>query len=139
MEERIKTLRKTLGLTQDEFAKRIGLARNSVANYEIGRREPTNAIILSICKEFKVNEDWLRTGEGKMLRENSMEDEAAYYVGELLKEYNDNPFYDMIIDMMKTYRELDEKSKKVIQESMRKLQKNIKAREAKSSPAPPDI
>lgn len=66
MEERIRIIRKELGLTQEEFAKRIGLARNSVASYEIGRREPTNAIIVSICKEFHINEEWLRTGNGEM-------------------------------------------------------------------------
>lgn len=64
MNNRIKSLRKKLRLTQDEFGKKIGLARNSVANYEIGRRAPTNAIITSICREFGVNEVWLRTGEG---------------------------------------------------------------------------
>lgn len=66
MEERIRIIRKELGLTQEKFAKRIGLARNSVASYEIGRREPTNAIIVSICKEFHINEEWLRTGNGEM-------------------------------------------------------------------------
>ncbi len=66
MKERIRIIRKELGLTQEEFAKRIGLARNSVASYEIGRREPTNAIIVSICKEFHINEEWLRTGNGEM-------------------------------------------------------------------------
>lgn len=66
MEERIKIIRKELKLTQDEFAKRIGLVRSTVAKYEIGKREPTNAIILSICKEFSINETWLRSGEGEM-------------------------------------------------------------------------
>lgn len=64
IKDRLKKLRKNLGMTQDEFSKKIGLARNSIANYEIGRREPTNAIIVSLCREFGVNEIWLRTGEG---------------------------------------------------------------------------
>ncbi len=138
MEERIKELRKTIGLTQDEFAKRIGLARSSVAKYEIGEREPNNAIILSICRIFNVNESWLRDGEGEMFKEDPMEEEAAFYVRQLLEEYEDNPFYDMIIDMMKTYYELDENSKEVIRNSVKRLQKNIRARKAKSSPAPED-
>ena len=64
MNERILSLRKSLHLTQDKFAERLGLARNTVANYECGRRTPTNAVITSICREFGVNEVWLRTGEG---------------------------------------------------------------------------
>ena len=64
MDERIRLLRKKLGLTQQEFADKIGLKRNSVANYEIGRNSPIDPVIHSICREFGVNEVWLRTGEG---------------------------------------------------------------------------
>ena len=64
MKERIKKIRKALDVTQQEFADRIGIKRNSYANYEIGRNIPIDAIILSICREFNVNEDWLRTGAG---------------------------------------------------------------------------
>ena len=64
MNERIKELRNKLNLTQEEFGKKIGSARNTIANYETGNRNPSNAIITSICREFNVNEVWLRTGEG---------------------------------------------------------------------------
>lgn len=74
MNKRIKELRKSLGMTQDDFGKKIGLARNSVANYEIGRRTPTNAVITSICREFNINENWLRTGEGEMKIEDCREE-----------------------------------------------------------------
>ena len=91
MGSRIKDLRKKLGLTQEEFAKKIGLARNSIANYEIGRREPTNAIITSICREFGVNEVWLRTGEGgleNMFVQILDDDEYSLNLGKLTKEEN---------------------------------------------------
>nr|DAO38378.1 MAG TPA: Repressor protein CI [Caudoviricetes sp.] len=68
MNERLKDLRKALNLTQQEFADRIGIKRNSFANYETGRNTPIDAIIKSICREFKVNEEWLRTGEGDMFK-----------------------------------------------------------------------
>ena len=64
MNERLKELRNKLNLTQEEFGKKIGSARNTIANYETGNRNPSNAIITSICREFNVNEVWLRTGEG---------------------------------------------------------------------------
>lgn len=66
MEERIKKLRKALDLTQQEFADRIGIKRNTIANYESGRNEPIDSVISLICREFNVNEEWLRTGEGEM-------------------------------------------------------------------------
>lgn len=66
MKERIKTLRKHLGLTQQKFADRLGLKRQTIAAYEIGNIEPSDSTLLLICKEFNVNETWLRTGEGSM-------------------------------------------------------------------------
>lgn len=138
MKDRLKALRKELGLTQEKFAERLRMKRNSIANYEIGRNEPIDAVIALICREFKVNETWLRTGEGEMFKEDPMRDERSYYIEELLDEYEDNPFYDMIVDMMKTYCELDEKSKEVIKGYTKKLLENAKARESKSSLASPD-
>ena len=66
MKDRVKTLRKTLGLTQREFADRIGMKPNTVATYEMGRSIPSDPAINNICKEFRVSEMWLRTGSGEM-------------------------------------------------------------------------
>ncbi len=64
MNTRIKEIRDSLKLTQEEFGKKIGVARNTIANYENGNRSPGKSVILSICREFNVNEDWLRYGTG---------------------------------------------------------------------------
>lgn len=66
MNERIKQVRRSLGITQQEFAERIGLKQNSIALIESGKRNTSDLVILAICREFKVNEGWLRYGEGKM-------------------------------------------------------------------------
>ena len=66
LHNRIKNLRKTLKLTQQEFADRLGIKRGTMANYEIGRNEPIDAVVSIICREFNVSEKWLRTGEGEM-------------------------------------------------------------------------
>lgn len=66
MKDRIRKLRKALDLTQREFAERIGMKPNTIATYEMGRAFPSDPSINNICKEFDVNEEWLRTGEGKM-------------------------------------------------------------------------
>ena len=66
MGERIKKLRKTLGMTQAEFAKKIGSVQNTLTGYESGRRNPSNAVIVSICNIFGVSEEWLREGTGEM-------------------------------------------------------------------------
>lgn len=67
MNERIKLLRRFLNLTQQEFADRIGVKRNTIANYETGRNDPIDSVVSLICREFGVNETWLRTGEGDMM------------------------------------------------------------------------
>ena len=66
MNERIRKLRRTLDLTQKEFGDRIGVKGNTIATYEGGRNEPIDSVISLICREFNVNEEWLRTGKGEM-------------------------------------------------------------------------
>ena len=74
MKERIRKIRRDLDLTQQEFADRIGIKRNTVANYETGRNEPVDSVVSLICREFHVNEEWLRNGIGEMFTQDS-EDE----------------------------------------------------------------
>lgn len=66
MNKRIKQLRKHLGLNQTDFASCIGVSQTAVAAWELGTRNPMDAIIQSICREFNVSERWLREGEGEM-------------------------------------------------------------------------
>ena len=76
MHDRFKQLRKSLGCTQRLFAEQLGLKQNSIAQIEMGLRNPSNSVINNICKTFGVNEQWLRTGEGEMFL-NNPEDELA--------------------------------------------------------------
>lgn len=116
MDKRIKEIRKSLGFTQDEFAKRIGLARNSIANYEIGRREPTNAIILSICKEFNVNEIWLRTGEGEMFNRLTRNQEIQNFANNVMEEL-DESFRKRFVTALSKLKESDwETLEKIVNE-----------------------
>ena len=75
--QRLKELRKACGITQRAMADRLGLKQNTIATYEIGKLSPSDRTITDICREFNVNENWLRTGEGKMfvqLTENAQFD-----------------------------------------------------------------
>lgn len=65
LNERIKKIRKSLDLTQAEFGRRIGMKQNTIALIE-GGRNTSNQTIFAICREFRVNEAWLRTGKGEM-------------------------------------------------------------------------
>ena len=90
MRERLKELRKALGLTQQEFADRIGISRGNIATYETREGSPGSSVVNLICREFSVNETWLRTGEGEMFVPTKRDDEIAEFVGKVMAGEEDN-------------------------------------------------
>lgn len=66
--DRIKRVRKYLDLTQREFGERIGLKGNTIAQYELGRSNPVDSALSLMIREYNINEEWLRTGEGEMFK-----------------------------------------------------------------------
>ncbi|MCU6685302.1 helix-turn-helix domain-containing protein [Dorea acetigenes] len=125
MKERLRLLRKSLDITQQEFADRIGIKRNSYANYETGRNTPIDAIILSICREFGVNETWLRTGEGEMFEEITEQEKLMKYAGLLLKD-KDSAVANAIQALIVTYEQLDDTSKSVLEKIALQYVENLK-------------
>lgn len=87
MNERIRELRLVLGLNQSEFGARIGLRQTSIANYEKGLRQPLDAVITSICREFGVNEEWLRTGEGPQFIEITRAEQIQQMVDDIMRDH----------------------------------------------------
>ena len=117
MNERIRKLRRELDLTQQEFAERIGIKRNTVAMYETGRNAPIDAVISLICKTFNVNENWLRTGEGDMFIVVDKELELMAWAGEVLREEYSS-FRHRFVAALSV---LDEKYWKEIERVLRKM------------------
>ena len=108
--ERVRTLRKELSLTQSDFGKRVGVGKTAISKIEKNENSLTDRMFNSICREFNVNEDWLRSGDGDMFL--PFEDNVAEMVSQLLEV--SNPFYDLILDMMVSFNELDDKGKQAI-------------------------
>lgn len=81
LNNRIKLLRKTLGLTQEIFAQKIGITKSSVSLLESGQNKASSQTIYILCKEFNVNEEWLRNGTGEMF--NDEDKELEYYLGQI--------------------------------------------------------
>lgn len=107
MKQRIKKLRNDLNMTQQEFAERLGLKRQTIAAYEIGKIEPSDSTLLLICDRFGVNEKWLRTGEGD--KDKLKEDKFTSYIARI-DAGND----DFIEDLIEVYMELDDTSKNAL-------------------------
>ena len=76
MNTRIQQIRKTAKMTQDEFADKIGLSKNFVWMIEKGERTPSERTIKDICREFKVNYDWLVNGTGDMFQDDDSDAQA---------------------------------------------------------------
>ena len=83
---RIKELRNSLDLTQQKFADRLGIQRGAIANYELERNVPIDAVISLICREFNVREAWLRDGTGDMLEIKARAEELGELVRKLLAD-----------------------------------------------------
>ena len=125
MKERLKKLRKELDLTQQAFADKIGMKQNTIAQYEMGRTTPSDAIIFSICREFGVNEKWLRSGEGEMFEELTDQQKILKYTALLLKD-KDSAVADAIQTLIVTYEQLDDTSKAVLEKIAKQYIDNLK-------------
>ena len=97
--ERIRYLRKNeLKMTQDDFAAKIDISRSNLGNIEIGRIAVTERVISSICREFNVNEEWLRNGTGEMLIPLTRNQVITDFAGDIIKE--DDTFKKRLIEAL---------------------------------------
>lgn len=97
MNIRIAEVRKAVNLTQEKFAAQLGLSRNFLWMIEKGDRVPSDRTIADICREFNVNEDWLRTGEGEMF--NPQDEKLAAFVGSLVAD-DSEPFKRRMVELL---------------------------------------
>lgn len=84
--QRVKAVRKELGMTLDAFGKRVGVTKTAISNIENGARCLTDQMLLSICREFGVNETWLRTGAGEPFMPPSRSEEMGRLVKSLMAD-----------------------------------------------------
>ncbi|MFR2207551.1 MAG: helix-turn-helix domain-containing protein [Clostridia bacterium] len=111
--ERIKTLRKKIKLTQSEFAKKIGVTESAICNYENGKRAISEQTLRSISREFNVNIVWLETGKGDIFLP-----EPEGVLDELATQYNLN---ETEIEILKNYLSLSEKEREGFVEILKKI------------------
>lgn len=89
MNERVKELRSMLNLSTEKFGSRVGVTRSAISRIENGVVNVTEQMVKSICREFNVNEEWLRSGTGNMFNELSQDEELAYIVGKAIPQAPD--------------------------------------------------
>ncbi|MFR5122284.1 MAG: helix-turn-helix domain-containing protein [Neglectibacter timonensis] len=116
LSKRLVKIRETLKISQDELGTKIGISRFSVSNYESGKRNITERVIKDICREFDVNEEWLRTGEGEMFVELPEGTELGKYIADVIGGED-----DFIKNIIISYMKLDEKNQKIIRDFVKSL------------------
>lgn len=117
--ERVKELRKQVNLTQQAFADRLNLKRNTVGSYEVNVVEPSDRTISDICREFNVNETWLRTGEGEMFNQITRSEKITSFLTEITEDEGDD-FKRRFVEML---AELEPEDWKPLERMAEKLQK----------------
>ena len=121
LNERIKELRTTLGLSAEKFGSRVGVTRSAISRIENGVVNLTEQMILSVCREFNVREEWLRNGSGKMFIDFT-EDEFSKAAATLS---NDTFVRSLIVE----YWKLDEDNKQLFRNFIHKLSDSMKEQE----------
>lgn len=100
-------------LTLEKFGNRISLTNQAVSAIEKGKAKPSNSTIDLICREFNINREWIETGNGEMKKPPL--DEVAAILSEVMDVGEEDPFYQFMLALLKTYQKLDDRSRSVIQ------------------------
>lgn len=109
--ERVRELRKYLVLTLEKFGKALGVGKTAISKIEKGENNLTEQMMISICREYGVSEDWLRTGDGDMFVPQTRSEKIAEFAGSLMKE-EDSSFKKRLIEAL---AQLDEKDWEVLE------------------------
>lgn len=117
--ERIREIRKFYCLTQTELGRRMGISNTAVSKLESGENNVSEKNIMVLHNILNINEEWLRTGNGKMLDDVPQEDEY-FKAATMLSKDNDELAMRTVIE----YWKLDDKSKKAVWEFLERLMKN---------------
>lgn len=84
--ERVNWLRKELGLTLEKFGEKLGVTKTAISNIEKGIRSLTDQMTRSICREYGVREEWLRTGEGEPFGSQTMNQSILAFANEVMAD-----------------------------------------------------
>ena len=122
MKNRILKIRKDSKLNREDFGLRLNLTKNYISLIETGNRIPSDRTISDICREFNVNEDWLKNGTGDMYKEK----DGSF--SELLVELEDSDD-DFIKSLITVYMGLDEDSKSALRKIAKGMAEKYKSRE----------
>lgn len=139
--ERITKVIKDKAKTKTEFAEKLNISQSFVSRLASGEKEPSDRTIADICREFDVNEDWLRTGQGDPYIQLSRDEELAQFFGEVMKG-EDPDFRRRILSVMSRlttdeWALLEQMAWKLVDELRQDSGQEASSEEGKKNPGPP--
>ena len=117
---RIKELRKALGLTLEKFGATLGVQKSAVSKWERGENSVPEQMFKSICREFNVSEDWLRTGEGEMYVPRTRNQEIVAFANQVMVEEDESFRKRFVTALSKASPEFWKELEKVLDETLKK-------------------
>ena len=114
--ERIKEVRKTVGLTQVEFGEKIGIKGNTVTSYETNVRVPQEVTLKAICDKFGMNYEWLKYCEGEMISE--VDDDVLTLINKILSAEDETAK-----QVFRAFANFDERDWQTVKKMIDNLQK----------------
>ncbi len=120
MNERIKELRKELGLTLEKFGEALGVQKSAVSKWERGENSVPEQMFKSICREFNVSENWLRTGEGEMYIPQTRNQEIVEFANRVMAEEDESFRKRLVTALSKASPEFWNELEKVLDETLKK-------------------
>ena len=117
--ERVKEIRTALSLTLEKFGENLGVGKTAISKIEKNERSLTDQMAKSICRDYNVNENWLRTGEGDMFIKMTRNDEISQFVGQLMATEDDS-FKKRLISALAV---LDENGWDILEQFLDSIQK----------------
>ena len=112
--KRIKIIRKYYNLSQEKFGERIGVQKSQISRIETGKNSATSQVCLSVCREFNINQDWLKYGKDEMLASDS--------VDELISNYHLDAFGASLV---REYLRLSDDHRRTVEDFFYNVAKNI--------------
>lgn len=121
MKDRLKLLRKTLGLNQVDFGARVGIGGTAISKFENGINAISDSLVLLVCREFNVNENWLRNGNGEMFSRQSTD-----LIEQLTQQYSLGLYGQQLLA---TYLQLSDADKRAVERFVSQLTANVQQAE----------
>ena len=139
--ERITKVIKDKAKTKTEFAEKLNISQSFVSRLASGEKEPSDRTIADICREFDVNEDWLRTGQGDPYIQLSRDEELAQFFGDVMKG-EDPDFRRRLLSVMSRlttdeWALLEQMAWKLVDELRQDSGQEASSEEGKKNPGPP--